>query len=135
MDGVLQQACCTRWGSDPMAFGSYSSLGVGSLGGEDYDTLAESLAGRVFFAGEATTRKYPATMHGAFHSGLREVFPLLASALHLCTFCRRLSSLLSLPGSSDTFYSLSEHCLVRTHVDVIIHFSVIHRYMISLLPT
>eukprot|EP00884_Botryococcus_braunii_P000714 jgi/Botrbrau1/10643/Bobra.53_2s0002.1 len=66
------QACCTRWGTDPMTFGSYSSLGVGSLGGEDYDTLAESLSGRVFFAGEATTRKYPATMHGAFHTGLRE---------------------------------------------------------------
>ena len=55
-----------------MAYGSYSSVAVGSLGGEDYDIMAESLGGRVFFAGEATTRKYPATMHGAFMSGLRE---------------------------------------------------------------
>ena len=56
-----------------MAFGSYSSMGVGGLGGEDYDVLAESVSGRLFFAGEATTKKYPATMHGAFLSGLREV--------------------------------------------------------------
>jgi hypothetical protein len=56
-----------------MAYGSYSSLSVGCLGGEEYDIMAENLGGRVFFAGEATTRKYPATMHGAFHTGLREV--------------------------------------------------------------
>lgn len=67
------QVCCTRWGSDEMAYGSYSSMAVGALGGEDYDVLAENVGGRLFFAGEATTRKYPATMHGAFLSGLREV--------------------------------------------------------------
>ena len=56
-----------------MACGSYSSVGVGSLGGEDYDIMAESIGDRLFFAGEHTTRKYPATMHGAFFTGLREV--------------------------------------------------------------
>lgn len=71
--GWAPQVVCTRWGQDPMAYGSYSSLCLGSLGGEDYDMMAESLEGRVFFAGEATTKKYPATMHGAFHTGLREV--------------------------------------------------------------
>ena len=56
-----------------MAYGSYSSIAVGALGGEEYDTLAENLGGRVFFAGEHTTKKHPATMHGAFLSGHREV--------------------------------------------------------------
>ncbi|EIE24819.1 hypothetical protein COCSUDRAFT_36098 [Coccomyxa subellipsoidea C-169] len=68
------QVVCTRWGADPMACGSYSSIAVGALGGEEYDILQQSVAGRLFFAGEATTKKHPATMHGAFLSGLREVF-------------------------------------------------------------
>ncbi|OIW07786.1 hypothetical protein TanjilG_03573 [Lupinus angustifolius] len=66
------QTVCTRWASDPFCFGSYSNVAVGASG-DDYDILAESVGdGRLFFAGEATTRRYPATMHGAFLSGLRE---------------------------------------------------------------
>ncbi|KAK2634078.1 hypothetical protein Ddye_028870 [Dipteronia dyeriana] len=66
------QTVCTRWGSDPFTLGSYSNVAVGASG-DDYDIMAESVGdGRLFFAGEATTRRYPATMHGAFLSGLRE---------------------------------------------------------------
>lgn len=65
------QTICTRWGSDPLSYGSYSHVRVQSSG-SDYDLLAESVGNRLFFAGEATTRQYPATMHGAFLSGLRE---------------------------------------------------------------
>ncbi|KAL5976218.1 Lysine-specific histone demethylase 1 2 [Asimina triloba] len=73
------QSVCTRWGSDPLCRGSYSHIGVGSSG-RDYDILAESVGeGRLFFAGEATTRQYPATMHGAFLSGLREASRILHS--------------------------------------------------------
>lgn len=66
------QVVCTRWGSDKFAYGSYSYIAVGSSG-DDYDILAENVGnGRVFFAGEATNKRYPATMHGAYLSGLRE---------------------------------------------------------------
>ncbi|KAL3732018.1 hypothetical protein ACJRO7_028805 [Eucalyptus globulus] len=66
------QTVCTRWGGDPLSLGSYSNVAVGASG-DDYDILAESVGdGRLFFAGEATTRRYPATMHGAFLTGLRE---------------------------------------------------------------
>ncbi|KAJ7981691.1 Lysine-specific histone demethylase 1-like protein [Quillaja saponaria] len=73
------QTICTRWGSDPLSYGSYSNVSVGSSG-SDYDILAESVGNRLFFAGEATSRQYPATMHGAFLSGLRE-----ASRIHRAT--------------------------------------------------
>lgn len=65
------QTICTRWGNDPLSHGSYSHVRVGSSG-SDYDLMAESVGDSLFFAGEATNRKYPASMHGALLSGLRE---------------------------------------------------------------
>ncbi|XP_022892601.1 protein FLOWERING LOCUS D-like isoform X1 [Olea europaea var. sylvestris] len=66
------QTVCTRWGTDPFCLGSYSNVAVGASG-DDYDIIAESVGeGRLFFAGEATSKLYPATMHGAFLSGFRE---------------------------------------------------------------
>lgn len=77
------QAVCTRWGQDQFSYGSYSYVAVGASG-DDYDILAESVADRVFFAGEATNKQYPATMHGAFLSGMRE-------AAHIMRVARRRS--------------------------------------------
>ncbi|KAJ6953371.1 lysine-specific histone demethylase 1 [Populus alba x Populus x berolinensis] len=74
------QSVCTRWGKDCFTYGSYSYVAVGSSG-DDYDILAESVGdGRVFFAGEATNKQYPATMHGAFLSGMREAANILRVA-------------------------------------------------------
>ncbi len=61
----------TQWNSDPFSLGSYSYMPVGSTS-PDRSVLAEPVAGRLFFAGEATSRQYPATTHGAFLSGIRE---------------------------------------------------------------
>ncbi|KAL7227721.1 hypothetical protein ACSBR1_022572 [Camellia fascicularis] len=74
------QAVCTRWGQDQFAHGSYSYVAIGASG-DDYDILSESIGdGRVFFAGEATNKQYPATMHGAFLSGMREAANILRVA-------------------------------------------------------
>lgn len=66
----------TRWSQDPFAFGSYSYIAVGGESG-DRDILAEPLGDRLFFAGEATSRNYPSTVHGAYLSGIREAKRLL----------------------------------------------------------
>lgn len=58
----------TRWASDPLAGGSYSYSPPGATPA-DRAALAEPVANRLFFAGEATSQDYPATVHGALLSG------------------------------------------------------------------
>ena len=60
----------TRWGQDQFSLGSYSFSGVGSEEPADRKTLAATVAGRLFFAGEHTSHLYFATVHGAYLSGL-----------------------------------------------------------------
>ena len=60
----------TRWNADPFARGSYSFNAVNSTPAMR-TTLASSLGGRVFFAGEATEITRYGTAHGAYLSGLR----------------------------------------------------------------
>ena len=60
----------TRWASDPFAYGSYSYLPVGATPALRTD-LAAKVGQTIFFAGEATHRQYPATVHGAYLSGIR----------------------------------------------------------------
>jgi len=61
----------TRWSSDKYTGGAYSFVSKNSTG-KTYDIMAESLGDVVYFAGEATSRRYPTTCAGAFLSGLRE---------------------------------------------------------------
>ncbi|MGB0835772.1 MAG: flavin monoamine oxidase family protein [Psychrobium sp.] len=67
----------TRWGKDPFSFGAYSYLKIGAFP-IMRETLAKPVNGRLFFAGEATSRDYPATVHGAYLSGLREAKRIIA---------------------------------------------------------
>jgi monoamine oxidase len=66
----------TRWGNDPFTYGSYSHIPP-NASGKDYDILAEPVNNQLFFAGEATSRKYPGTVHGALLSGQREAKRIL----------------------------------------------------------
>ena len=59
----------TRWQQDPFSYGSYSYIATGATP-SDRQTLGEPIDNRLFFAGEATSQKYPATVHGAFLSGV-----------------------------------------------------------------
>ncbi|KAK5113087.1 hypothetical protein LTR62_003666 [Meristemomyces frigidus] len=59
----------TRWKRDPFTRGTYSYVAPETRAG-DYDLMAESV-GNLHFAGEATCGTHPATVHGAFLSGLR----------------------------------------------------------------
>jgi monoamine oxidase len=65
-----EDSLITRWAADPYALGAYSYTAVGTSA-DEYSTLAEPVAERLFFAGEATHRDYPATVHGALLSGER----------------------------------------------------------------
>lgn len=66
----------TRWADDPFARGSYSFCRVGQLPA-DRAALAEPVAGRLFFAGEATHPHFFSTVHGAYETGIRAAQQIL----------------------------------------------------------
>ncbi|HEX5828678.1 MAG TPA: NAD(P)/FAD-dependent oxidoreductase [Candidatus Limnocylindrales bacterium] len=68
----------TSWLADPFARGAYSTRGTASP--EDFVTLAAPHAGRVLFAGEATTLERIGYADGAFTTGVREAKRLLRRA-------------------------------------------------------
>lgn len=59
----------TRWASDPFSLGAYSFVPVGASS-VNFDTLALPVTDRLLFAGEATSRRYRSTVHGAYLSGV-----------------------------------------------------------------
>ncbi len=61
----------TRWAAEPLVGGAYSVLRPG--GGEARAQLAEPVADRLFFAGEATSPDAFSTAHGAWQSGFAAV--------------------------------------------------------------
>jgi len=59
----------SRWHQDPFTMGGYSYPAIGCRN-SDYKALEKPIS-NLFFAGEATTEDYPATVHGAYNSGLK----------------------------------------------------------------
>lgn len=73
------EAIVTRWKRDAFARGSYSYVGPETRTG-DYDIMAKPV-GSIHFAGEATCGTHPATVHGAYISGLRAAADVIKSIL------------------------------------------------------
>jgi lysine-specific histone demethylase 1 len=73
------EAVVTRWGQDKFARGSYSYTGP-DFRSDDYEVMARPI-GNLFFAGEHTCGTHPATVHGAYISGLRAASEVLESMI------------------------------------------------------
>lgn len=59
----------TRWGQDRFALGAYSYPHK-DMHPDDRSHLAAPVSERLYFAGEATSERYSATVHGAYLSGI-----------------------------------------------------------------
>jgi monoamine oxidase len=68
----------SKWGHDPYSLGAYSFMGVG-VTPIDRTMLGKPLLGSIYFAGEAVSENYSATMHGAYESGLSAAKACLGS--------------------------------------------------------
>ncbi len=61
-----------RWAADPFTRGSYSYHAMNAGGAALRRDLAETISNVLFFAGEHTSERHSATVHGAYESGVRE---------------------------------------------------------------
>jgi monoamine oxidase len=61
----------TRWRGDVFSRGSYSYAKVGTTP-RDFEIMSRPVGSSLLFAGEATNWQHPATVHGAYISGVRE---------------------------------------------------------------
>ena len=73
-----RDARVTRWSSDPWSRGAYSYVPI-NASFEQHAELAGPIDNRLFFAGEATTEDYPATVHGAYLTGQRAASQIVAT--------------------------------------------------------
>jgi polyamine oxidase len=76
----------TNWHDDPFALGAISIVAPGGTSA-DFDTLAAKV-GRLFFAGEATSRTHRGTVHGAYLSGQRAAIELFRCAASTISHAR-----------------------------------------------
>ena len=66
---ALVPVVASGWAGDPFALGSYSHALPGHA--DARTVLAQPVDDRLFFAGEATSRHFFSTAHGAFEEGMR----------------------------------------------------------------
>lgn len=69
----------TGWQQDPFTHGSYSFDQIGQQPDARH-TLAQPIANRLYFAGEATHPHFYATVHGAYETGIRAAWEILSSS-------------------------------------------------------
>ncbi len=75
----------TKWGKDPFARGSYSYTTPRMDFAKVHKDVGTPVAGgRIRFAGEATSLKYPATVHGAYNSGVDQACAVLKDLKKTC---------------------------------------------------
>ncbi len=78
LKGMIEQFHCYDWGSDPLARGAYSYVGVGGMAARS--KLSKPIDDTLFFAGEALdTSGQASTVAGALASGQRAAKQLLSS--------------------------------------------------------
>ncbi len=68
----------TRWRQDPFARGAYSFNAVGTSAQSRRALFGPDWAGRLLFAGEATSHDHPGTAHGALITGIAAAVAALA---------------------------------------------------------
>ena len=74
----VRAARASSWGMTPWIWGGYSAMTPG--GGDPRSVLAAPVAGRLFFAGEATHPHFFSTAHGAWESGARAAAESVAAS-------------------------------------------------------
>lgn len=74
----LRRLAATRWRAEPWIGGSYSHARIGHAG--QREVLAEAVDDRLFFAGEACSRRDFSAAHGAYATGVAAAERVLALA-------------------------------------------------------
>ncbi|TRY95102.1 hypothetical protein DNTS_016341, partial [Danionella cerebrum] len=117
-----KETVVSRWRADPWARGSYSYVAAGSSG-NDYDLMAQPITPgpaipgasqpvpRLFFGGEHTIRNYPATVHGALLSGLREAGRIADQFLGAMYTMPRQATANPNPQPSPSYSVFSRHLM------------------------
>jgi monoamine oxidase len=67
----------TQWGKNINSFGAYSYATNGTTSA-DFEAIELEISNKLFFAGEHTDKDYRGTVHGAYLSGIREAYKIVA---------------------------------------------------------